>query len=134
MRLVFCVLAMFSLLFVSSCQEKLINKAKEQASKQITNSIVKAGECAGVAAVKADVDQLLKLENDESMVVKALGSSAPEGAQEEGIASEICKAAANLVLPVLLHKGVPQKWECKMSDLGGKVTGLAVMACGKIPL
>ena len=122
---------------MASCsffQGKVIPAAKKSASEKITQAIVKTGECKAADVIKADVDKLLKIEADESMVVKALGESAPEGAQEEGLVSEICKSAAKLALPVLLQKGVPEKWECALTDLGSKVGLLAEQACGQIPL
>ena len=92
---VICVL----LMGLTSCayfQGKVIPKAKQSAADAITKAIVKTGQCTAVDMVKADVEKLLKIESNESMVVKALGSSAPEGSQQEGVVSEICKAAAKL--------------------------------------
>ena len=124
-----------SMFFVScSLIESKIPEVKKSASEKITAAIVKTGECSAVSEIKADVDKLLKVESADGMVVKAMGSSAPEGAQEEGLVSEICKAAAKLALPALMAKGVPEKWECSLSDLGGKVGLLAEEACGKIDL
>lgn len=131
------VLMIVMVMSLSSCaffKDKVIPQAKEKAADGITQALVKVGECQAVDAVKADVYKLLKIESDESMVVKALSASAPEGAQQEGVVSEICKAAARLALPALLFKGVPAAWDCKLTNLSSKIGELADMACGKIPL
>lgn len=129
-----CVL----MLGMTSCAvfENTIPKAKQSAADAITKAIVKTGECAAVDMVKADVEKLLKIESDEGMVAKAIGSAqeAPEGSQQEGVVSAICKSAASLALPTLLQKGVPEKWECALTDLGGKIGQLADEACGKISI
>ena len=122
-------------IMVTSCayfQDKVIPQAKEKAAESITKAIVETGECSAVDMVKADVDALLKIESNESMVVEALSSASPEGSQAEGVTSEICKAAAKLALPALLSKGVPEKWNCAMTDLSAKIGELASQACGKI--
>ena len=131
------VLMIVMVMSLTSCaffKEKVVPQSKQKAADGIVKAISNVGECSGTSAIQADVEKLLKIESDESMVVKALGSSAPEGAQEEGVVSEICKAAANLALPALLNKGVPASWDCKLTNLKSKVGELAAMACGKIPL
>ena len=131
------IIVAVSLIGLTSCayfKEKVVPQAKQKAADSITKAIVKTGECVAVEMVQADVEKLLKIESDDSMIVKALGSSAPEGSQQEGIISQICKSAANLALPTLLQKGVPAEWDCRLTDLNGKVGELADMACGKIPL
>ena len=133
-------LVLFTLVLLvgmTSCaffKDKALPELKQKAADTITKSIVKIGECNAVGVIQSDVEKLLKIESDDSMVVNALGSSAPDGAQEEGMVSEICKAAASLALPTLLAKGVPSKWECALTDLNSKIGDLAVMACGKISL
>lgn len=134
-RILSLVLLVTVSMMVTSCayfQEKVIPQAKEKAAESITKAIVETGECTAVDMVKADVDALLKIESNESMVVEALNAKAPEGSQSEGVTSEICKAAAKLALPALLAKGVPEKWECAMTDLSAKIGELASQACGKI--
>jgi len=128
-------LMMSSLVGCGFFKTKVLPKAKEVAAKKLTAAIVKTGECKAEAEVKADVYKLLKLEGDEGLIVKAVGSeSSPTGTQEEGVVSEICKAAAKLTLPALLSKGVPGDWDCSLTNLNEKVGDLAQMACGKIPL
>lgn len=129
---VLLVCVAMSLASCSLFSEKVIPAAKKSASEKITMAIVKTGECKNVEQVQADVNELLKVESDEGMVAKAIGSEAPAGSQQEGIVSQICKSAASLALPTLLQKGVPDKWECTLTDLGGKIGDLADMACGKI--
>lgn len=135
-KLVLSFTILSALLFTSCSlfQDKLIPAAKKSASEKITSAIAKTGQCSAVEVIKADVDNLLKIESEDSMVVKAMTGDAPEGAQEQGVVSEICKAAAKLALPVLLQKGVPSKWECALTDLGSKVGQLADEACGKVSL
>lgn len=138
MKKIIPLFMMITLIGMSSCslfQKKIIPKVKEAAAKKLVEAIVKVGECKAIDEIKGDVYKLLKLEGDEGIVVMALGSeSAPEGAQEEGVVSEICKAAARLALPALLAKGVPEKWDCALTDLNSKIGVLAEQACGKIPL
>jgi hypothetical protein len=123
---------------MSSCayfQGKVIPQAKQKAADSLTKAIVKTGECVAMDQVRLDVEKLFKIESNDSMVVKAMGSeSSPEGAQEEGVVSEICKAAAKLAIPTLLSKGVPEKWDCRLTDMSSKVTELASKACGEIPI
>ena len=137
MKLLSFALTCLLLVGLTSCaflQEKVIPQTKQKAADAITKAIVKTGECKAVEMVQSDVEKLLKIESDDSMVVKALGSTAPEGSQQESIISQICKSAASLALPTLLQKGVPEKWECQLIDLGGKIGELADQACGKIPI
>ena len=138
MKKLISVLALITLtLGVVGCdslRERVIPAAKEKAAEKLTEAIVKTGECQAVGEVRADVNKLLKIESDESMVVKALGSEAPDGSQQEGVVSEICKAAAKLALPVLLDRGAPDDWQCQLTSLNEKVGELAKKACGEIPI
>lgn len=134
--LTICVvmLSLSSLVGCSFFKTKVIPKVKEAAATKLTAAIVKVGECKAESEVKADVYKLLKMESDEGLIAKAVGSeSSPEGAQEEGVVSEICKAASRLALPALLSKGVPPKWECALTDLNSRIGELAENACGKVP-
>jgi hypothetical protein len=126
---------------LASCayfESKVLPKAKEAASKSITGAIVKEGQCANVEAVKADVDKLLKIESDESVVVKAIAEaeevqvSQKSVAASEKLVSKLCKSAFGLAVPALLSKGVPQAWGCSLVDLGSKLDLLAAKACDKI--
>lgn len=124
-------------LSLASCSflKQSASDLKKSAGDKIASAIVKTGECAQAELVKADVYELLKIESEESLMVKALaGEKAPEGSEAQGVVSEICKAAAKLALPSLLKKGVPSKWECGLTDLTGKIELLASQACDEIPL
>lgn len=133
-KLILPIMAML-MISISSCslfEDKVLPQAKAKAAEKITEAIVETGECKAVEAVRADVNDLLKIESDESMVVKALGLQAPEGSQQQNLVSEICKSAASLAVPVLLRKGVPEKWDCELNDLSSKVSELAMKACGNL--
>lgn len=136
-RILSFVLLTVLALGLASCsllEDKVVPAAKKAASEKITNAIVVTGECQAVDVVRADVDKLLKIESDEGMIATALDASAPSGSQSEGVVSEICKSAAKLALPALLRKGVPEKWDCQLTDLSSKIGELAAKACGEIPL
>ena len=128
-----------SLLTLASCsyfETKVLPKAKAAASLSITKAIVKEGQCANAEAVKLDVDKLLKIESDESVVVKAIADA--EVAQVQSVApstkliSKLCKSAFTLAVPKLLEKGVPEVWGCSLVDLSAKIDLLASKACDKI--
>jgi hypothetical protein len=135
MKILIMLITAVMLMSVTSCsyfKSTVVPQAKKKAADAITKAIVETGECQATDAVQADVEALLKIESDNSLVVKALNESAPEGSQAEGVASEICKAAASLAIPALLDKGVPSKWECGLSDLSEKINQLAAQACDKV--
>lgn len=122
------------LLSLSSCAfiKAKIPELKQSVATKVTDAIVKTGQCTNIEAVRSDVNDLLKLESAQGMVANAIGSEAPAGSQQEGVISEICKAAARLALPVLLRKGVPTDWACQLTDLDAKMGELAIGVCTKI--
>ena len=117
---------------------KVIPAAKKSVAEKLTKAIVKVGECSNYAEVQNDVYNLLKLESDDGVVVKAMAFEAPaEGdaknlTASKSIIGDVCKAAANLAIPALLKKGVPEKWECKLNDLSERSKELADKACSKL--
>ena len=127
-----------SIVSCSLFQKKILPAAKQKVAKKLTEAIVKIGECANLAEVQADVHKLLKLEGDEGVVVKAMAADSVSSGEiksllaAKSVVGEICRAAASLALPALLEKGVPDEWECKLSDLSSKAVELASLACGKL--
>lgn len=137
MKKLLCLSLLLSLVSCSYFETKVVPKAKIAASASITKALVKEGQCANVEAVKADVDKLLKIESDESVVIKALAPEAVEvqslsATPSTKLAAVICKSAASLAIPSLLKKGVPEAWGCSLTDLSGKIELLASNACDKI--
>jgi len=126
---------------LASCsmfEEKVIPAAKAKASEVVVAAIVKEGQCASSASIKADVDKLFKIESQESeslvvsAIVEAQEAPATQSFSGAPIVSGICKSAVSLALPALLKKGVPEKWGCSLTDLSSKLEGIALGACSKI--
>lgn len=134
----FMILSLFTLASCSYFETKVLPKAKQAASKSISTVLVSEGECVNVEAVKASVDKLLKIESDESVVVKAIADveevqvSQKSLASSEKLVSKLCKSAFALAVPALLSKGVPEEWGCKLTNLNQKIDALAAKACDKI--
>lgn len=107
-------------------------KAKQIAADKITSAIVEKGQCSNVSAVKSDVEDFLRIEKVDTVVDALQPDQQVQGFAVGAVVSPICQAAVKAVVPYLMDKATPAKWDCTVTDLKSKAIELASAACSKI--